>query len=235
MCKVAICYWGLTRSLKKVYQSHIDKLYNILKQNGIEYNIFMHTWYTDNPTIWLTKQTTPPDYSEHLLINPDYYNIDNEQEFLNNITFSDYCNQELFDKYGDSQYEWIPGMIQNHICGIESQKRVTDMVLNSGVIYDYVIYVRPDVEIVTTFSLNFLNFNNNEICIPMYDNFEGYNDRFAIVRYANMAHYGKRIDEIIEFKKRDSRVVPEKYVKHIIQKYFTRVHFIDFVFTIVRP
>jgi hypothetical protein len=33
------------------------------------------------------------------------------------------------------------------------------------------------------------------------DHYEGYNDRFSIANYNNAALYGKRINEVIEFKK----------------------------------
>ena len=31
----AILYWGLTRSTKKVYKSHINRIFNVLKKNNL--------------------------------------------------------------------------------------------------------------------------------------------------------------------------------------------------------
>src|SRR5579885_2556464 len=44
--KVAICYWGLTRSTKKVYESHFKNLFDVLDEHEIAYDVFMHTWRT---------------------------------------------------------------------------------------------------------------------------------------------------------------------------------------------
>jgi hypothetical protein len=64
---------------------------------------------------------------------------------------------------------------------------------------------------------------------------EGYNDRFAIVPFENCEKYGKRIDEIKEFRKSNGRIVSEKYLKYIVDKYYKNISFIDFKFQIVRP
>ena len=47
-------------------------------------------------------------------------------------------------------------------------------------------------------------------------------------------YYAYRIDEIIDFRKNQGRIVSEKYAKFIIDKYFEQVHFIDFHFEIIR-
>jgi hypothetical protein len=42
--KIALCFWGITRSLKYTIDSIKEKIFNILKSNNIEYTIFMHTY-----------------------------------------------------------------------------------------------------------------------------------------------------------------------------------------------
>jgi len=236
MKKIAICYWGLTRSTKKVYQSHHDKLFKILNDNNYEYDIFMHTWITDENLIWENKCEIPIDYEEYKLLTPKYYKLENQTEYLDTIHFSDYFNEELYDRYGgDTPNEWRPKLIRNHLCALESQKRVTNMVSESEKSYDYVIYIRPDVMLLTQFNINFLDLNPNCIAIPNNEHHEGYNDRFAIVNYEDCRKYGCRIDEIIEFRKHHGRIVSEKYVKFIINKYFKDIRFIHFQFNIIRP
>lgn len=232
---IAICYWGMTRSTKKVYKSHQSCLFDRLTENNINYKIFMHSWKTSTNLIWGQESSTPIDYDEYKLLNPDYYHLDNQSDFLDNITFSDYFSEDLFNKYGgDTSYEWHPHLIKNHLCALESQKRVTNIMLSQNQHFDLVIYVRPDVEITTPLLMNFLNIQLNEIAIPDFDHFEGYNDRFAIVPFENCKQYAHRIDEIIDFRKNNGRIVSEKYVKFIANKYFTNIHFINFHFNIVR-
>lgn len=234
--KIAICYWGLTRSTKNVFYTHYSNFFNILKNNGHSYDVFMHTWKTDENLIWENKSSVPIDYEEYKLLSPNYYQLDEQDIFLDSITFSNYFDEELYKQHGGyTQYEWIPQLIRNHLCALESQKRVTNMVLTKDKKYDYVIYIRPDVMIHNEFNIDFLNVNEKCISIPIKDQEEGYNDRFAIMNYNDCDKYGKRIDEIIEFRKNHGRIVSEKYVKFIIDKYFEKVNFIDFDFTLTRP
>jgi hypothetical protein len=238
MKSVAICYHGLTRSTKKIYKSHHNNLFNILKENNIFFDVYMHTWSTNDNLIWCQKSDIPIDYEEYKLLQPNYYEISNQDDFLNVINFSDYFNKELYNKYGaDAYHEWEPLLIRNYLCALESQKRVTNMVLNNNNNnrYDFIIYIRPDVMIYTPFNINFLNINHKSISIPNYDHYSGYNDKFAIININECSNYGKRIDEIIEFKKTHGAIVSEKYTKFIIDKYFENINFIDFKFEIIRP
>jgi hypothetical protein len=197
----------------------------------------MHTWKTDKNIVWGNELNIPNDYDEYKLLNPTVYQIDDQSEFLDSICFEDYFNNELYKKYGgDTHHEWRPYLIRNHLCALESQKRVTTMCMNSNKTYDYVIYVRPDVEIYDEFPIQCLSkIKDNDIAIPSDEHHEGYNDRFAIVPFNMCEKYGKRIDEILEFRKLRGRIVSEKYVKYIIEKYFGNIHFINFKFAIVRP
>ena len=238
MKSIAICYWGLTRSTKKIYKSHFDNLFNILNTSeNYNYDVFMHTWKTDDNYIWENISIYPIDYEEYKLLSPTYYTIDNQDDFLNSINFNDYFNEDLYKKYGgDTHNEWRPMLIRNHLCALESQRRVTDMILNINKNYDYVIYIRPDVMIYTPFNINYLSLlEEKSICIPNDNHHEGFNDRFAIMNYNECSNYGKRINEILEFRRNKGRIVSEKYVKFIILKYFNKINFIDFKFEIIRP
>jgi hypothetical protein len=222
---IAICYWGLTRSTKKVYKSHHEKFFNTL--NNYTYDVFMHTWSTNENLIWEEHPGIGIDYGEYHLLSPNYYQLDNQDDFLSTITFSDYYKENHVN-------EWRPKLIRNHLCALESLKRVANMVLNTGKKYKYVIFIRPDVMINTIFDINFLSLNEKEIAIPNFDHCEGYNDRFAIVNYNDCFIYANRIDNIIDYRKNIGHIVSEKYLKHVIDNYFN-VKFIDFNFTIIRP
>ena len=77
--------------------------------------------------------------------------------------------------------------------------------------------------------------NEAYIAIPYGKTYEGYYDQCAVVPFNMCEKYGKRIDEIIEFRKTNGRIVSEKYVKYIVDKYFTTTNIIDFVCNIIRP
>lgn len=237
MTKIAICYWGMTRSTKLVFKSHFFNLFNSLKNSNIDYKIFMHTWKVENNQnmIWENVSHIPIDYEEYKLLQPNYYKIDEQKLFKDKIFFSEYFNKELYDKHGgDTPHEWRPQLIMNHLCALESQKRVHQMVNDIGEEFDFIIFIRPDVQITNKFDVNMLN-TDFDIIIPSYDHHEGYNDRFAILPFKNSSNYACRIDEIINFRKNHGRIVSEKYVKFIINKYYSKLKFIDFFMKIIRP
>lgn len=242
--KIAVCYFGLLRSLKKVYKTHIDKIFNELTQNGITYDIFLHSWKTENniqyvweDTIDIRQDYEIPKEIDNKIINKCF---EHQCDFMSSIDFSKYFYEDEYKKYGERK-EWRPQLIKNHLCALESMKRVLNMVKNSengynG--YNFVMLLRPDVQINNKLHINqiktYLINNNNGICIPKYDSYEGYNDRFAIMNVCNADKFFERIDEIIDFRKTNGRIVSEKYTKFIVDKYY-KVNLIDFQFKIIRP
>lgn len=237
MTKISICYFGMTRSTKLVYQTHTTNLHNILKNNNIEFDIFMHTWKTKNDenVIWEKSCDVMVDYNEYVLLNPNFYKIENQEDFINSINFENYFDKNIYDVYGgDSHREWRPQLIMNHLCALESQKRVYNMVSESNNTYDFILFIRPDVKILNIFDVTCLT-NKFDIIIPSYDHHEGLNDRFAILPFNSAEKYATRIDEIIEFRKNNGRIVSEKYVKYIVQKYYPNFKCINFIMQIIRP
>lgn len=238
---VAICYWGLTTSTHLVYETHQQRLFDVLAKADIDYDVFMHTWKIDKEMRWdddtgtVIEVNRQPDENveDYRFLKPHKYNKDNQDEFLQSINFADYFNQELYDKYGNSEHEWKPELIRNHLCALESQKRVTQMCMDEGRHYDFVIYMRPDAEIKNDFPVWIINdMKEGEIAIPNHGHWEGLNDKFAVVPYIDCWKYGKRIDEIVEYRRTQGKIQSEGYAKYIMNKYFTHVHFLDFAFDI---
>lgn len=237
----AIVYFGLTRSTKKIYESHINNIFNILKNNNLTYKTFMHTWKTKNGKQKVWENTIPQeiDYNEYKYLSPDFYKIDSQEDYIENVDMNNYFYKEIYDTIGHChEGEWLPGLVTNHLCALESQKRCLEMVeeyVKEGNKFTYVMFVRPDVLIRNKLPLNEILLKSCDIMIPNNEHHEGYNDRFSIINYENAHIYGKRINEIAEFRKTNGRIVSEKYVKFIITKYNLKLNFINFRFDIIRP
>ena len=52
MKSVCICYWGVTRTLRHTYNSHLDNIVTVFKNEGWDCDIFIHCWKTKNHHIW---------------------------------------------------------------------------------------------------------------------------------------------------------------------------------------
>jgi len=240
MKKVAIVYFGLLRCLDRVYKSHEKYIFDVFKKNNLEYKIFIHTWKTsDGKQMKGDKYVSESqNYEQNKLIKPYKYTIDNQEDFINNIDFDKYFYKDIWDKIGHHKKgEWRPGLIKNHLCALESQKRVIKMVSSTGIDFDYIMFVRPDVMFQYEFPINtieHLNNYENGILIPNFAHYEGVNDRFAMMNYNYSKYYANRIDEIADFRKTKGRIVSEKYTKYIVKKYY-RLCYIEFKFKMISP
>ena len=68
MVNIAICYFGLTRSIIHTHESHKKHLFNILDNNNIDYDIYMHTWKTSHNIVWDKIYPNPINYDEYKLL-----------------------------------------------------------------------------------------------------------------------------------------------------------------------
>lgn len=228
--KIAICYWGLIRTLREVFPSQQKYVYSELDAHGIEYDTYIHTWITDKNIVWNIEMEEPIDYDSVNVINPVAKQLDYQDEFSRTINMSDY--------YYENTYEWEQFLIRNHLCALESQKRCAELCFKSGKKYDYVMFLRPDALINKRLPVEAIfgeHFSDTTIIIPNYNHWEGWNDQFAIMPYHLVKPYSHRINGIIDFRKTNGRIVSEKYVKYVIDLCFSDPLQIDFHFDLLRP
>jgi hypothetical protein len=230
--RIAICYWGLTRSTSQVYQTHQQYMYTPLSTAGYTYDVFVHTWRTPTPKTW--NDIDPPiDEEEGHLLGPKVFQIDDQEAFWATVPFADYFDEDLWNRFGDNGAygEWPPYLIKNHICALESMRRVYTAAKAGH--YDFYIFIRPDVELVTPFPAERLaTLGPNDILLTDFSHGEGYNDRFAVMQ--NPEPYATRLDMLKEFRKRHGRIVSEKVVKACIDAHYTSVTFVEFPMRRVR-
>jgi hypothetical protein len=228
MKRVAICHWGLTRTLEITYETHKKHLYDLLEKNNIEYDKYLHTWNH------LTNTIT--DFNKFNFKN---FIIEDQTDVINDIekNFSDYWYEHIYKQmHGDSYYEWLPNMVKNHLYGMNSVKRVTQMCIDSGIKYDYIIYMRPDCILFSDVPCDFINIDDNSIVVPREHwgskNMFGINEVITIVPFNKCKNFGFRIDETKYYRKNIGRLAGEHYLGWIVQKYFTNIIYSDVKFYI---
>jgi hypothetical protein len=237
----AILYFGMTRSVRKVYHTHIQHIFETLDKHNMTYKKFIHTWKTrdDSQNAFFDILPQKIDYEEHNLLNPDVYTIDNETDFIEGLNIADYFNKERFDQYGDcAEGDWYPQLIQNYVCMLESQKRgfsmVKDCVLN-GDSFKYVMFIRPDIWIDQPLPIDKLVLNEETINMPNHSHWDGLNDQFYIMSYKNACLFSHRGDELKDYRQNVGRIVGEPYCKYIVEKLNFTLNEIVFNYTITRP
>lgn len=228
--KVALCFWGLTRSLKHTIHSIKEHVLQPLQQSEIEYTIFMHTYTMStkyhNPRTGEVNMNL--DFDEYKLLNPDYIQIDDQDEIKSKMQIEKY--HSLPDPW-ESNYICL----DNFVCAMYSKKQLGIMVKNSNETFDYIVYLRPDVRYLNSIDIRYFNnTHKNRICTPNFHLFPQLNDRLAILKPCNLKEYSEMFNEMYEY----SRVFPlhsERFQYNIITRRFRwNIVYIPFHFNRVR-
>jgi len=195
--KVALAFWGLTRSLKYTIDSINNKIINKLKEHGIQYKIFMHTWIVNS----LYSNSRSKEYgimldnTEYNLLNPDYIELHDQNDFKQKINFKAFRTHK--DPW-NTNYETV----NNFICAMYSKARCTQLIDKSNEEFDYIIFLRPDVLYLNDFDINFLKkVDNNTICIPNFALHSNFNDRFCITNMKTYKLYGYIFNKLFYYSK----------------------------------
>jgi hypothetical protein len=227
MTKIAVCYWGLPRSIGMVYQSQKEKVFDVLTQHGVEYDVYAHFWQTNVNRVWDWVVPMPLDYGNISLLGAKRVLIEDQQAFLDTIDFKKYYYAEEKEK------EWSPELLRNHLCALESQKRCVNLCISSNIKYDYIMFLRPDALIDSHLPVKEVFGDEKTIVLPTNNHYEGLNDRFAVVNFESVLWYSHRIDRVAEFRKTNGRIVSEKYVKYVVDKHYSP-KYVEFYFRLMR-
>jgi hypothetical protein len=235
--KVALLYFGKSRSIRRTYTTHQIHVFNKLKEAGIEYDIFMHLWSSSNNMIWGSESGIPEDEGSYTLLEPTFFKKESQNDFLKTVDFGKYFYPHIYRTIGHSTHgEWLPQLVQNHICALESQRRVFQMAEDTGIVYDAYIVIRPDAYFVSDLDIDALrSLQVNTLYLPEWMWFEGYNDRFAFGCKDVMQRYTGRLEDLPEFRRTNGRIVAEKCVKLMVEKYGFVVKPLSVKFHLCRP
>jgi len=230
--KVAVGFFGITRSLKYTIQSINQQIFDVLKRNNIEYDIYMHTYYlTDYKNVRTGEYTNNMkiDNEEYKLLNADYLEIDNQSEIKIKLDLLSYRTQP--DPW-DTNY----GSVDNFILGQYSKLRLTKMIEPNQFKYDYILFMRPDCLYINELPIQHLNLiNDKSIIIPNFHLFGQYdfNDRFCITNKSTYKIYGEVFNLLLDISK-NKCLHSETILGEIINNHKLNIIRIKFNFSRVR-
>jgi hypothetical protein len=211
--KVAIIFFGLTRTLGKTINSLELNLFKPLRDNSIEYDIFIHTYkiYGQYNNQWSKEQIN--DYENEdvdKILKPKYFICDNQEDIINSINFNEYY-RKLGNWTGMNQ-DMTKYLIRNMCLALYSKKQITLLFEKHISDYDYAIIIRPDTQLLNKFNTNYFNeLNNNNIIIPQKDWYQGCNDRICIGTPDIILYYGKLFDDLKQYSTEKS-IISERYL-----------------------
>lgn len=213
--KIAIGFFGITRSLKYTIKSIKKNVFDVLRREGIDYHVFMHTYFLqdyNNPRIGDLVNDDDIDNEEYKLLNTDYLEIDNQCDVKKKLNLKSYRKHR--DPW-NSKY----ATVDNFLLGQYSKLKLTLMIEKSNINYDYVIFMRPDCLYLNELSIKYFDHvNNSTVCIPdfhLYGSLK-FNDRFCILNSSTYKIYGKIFEHLLDISHREplhSETIVAKHLK----------------------
>lgn len=219
--KIAIIFYGLTRSLKKTIKSFETYLFKELSENSIDYDIFIHTYKIVGPyhNMWSSEHTNKYNNEDiENILKPKYLLYDDQNNVINNINFDEYYTKlGNWEGMGTTD-EMTKYLIRNMCLGLYSKNKITSLFEEKKHNYDYAIIIRPDIALRTKIDINwFTELNNNNIIIPNMNWFHGCNDQICIGKVDTILYYGTLFDSLKKYSTEKS-IVSERFMLDMLEK-----------------
>ena len=221
--KFCVCFFGVIgRSLEYTIESIQQNILDILKENNIDYDIYIHNNYVE--TIPDCPKRMRGSSELGVKINNLIYKKLNPYKFLETkqIDFDKSYNWQQIYKNGDFHNNGFKS-VRNAIREIYSVKQVTQLWESSGENYDFFIYLRPDLLYINKLDIELILQNlhiKNLLFTADWLKSNGLNDRVYFGDKDTMLKIGKRIDFIPELiGQTDKRYNAELYMSDIVKKF----------------
>lgn len=211
--RVAIIFYGLTKTLSRTIDSIRNNLFKPLDDNSIEYDIFIHTYKIHGPyrNCWSGESVNNyPNENIEKLLNPKHFIWDNQETIANSINFYDYY--AVLGNWTGMSPTLTKYLIKNLCLALYSKKKITTLFEKYKDDYDYAIIIRPDLLLKSKIDIEFFNeLTNSNIIIPEAESYSGCNDRFCIGKVDIVLYYGKLFDDLKTYSQKTS-IISEKYL-----------------------
>ena len=227
--KLALGFWGITRSLKYTIQSIQQHILSPLLAENHQITIFMHTFRINSVynNIRTGESNVSLDNDEYKLLHPHHIKIDDQDEIKRKIDMA------LYRTHPDP-WNTNYNSVDNFICAMYSKNELTQMIENADQSFDYILFLRPDVKFLNRFNSAFLRQATvDTICIPNFAIYYNFNDRFAITTPDTFKTYGTVFTQLLEYSKQHP-MHSEHYQSTILRRNNVRCIYLPFYFNRIR-
>ena len=203
---VAVCFFGLLRSLNYTIDSIRSHVLDPLLLAGATYDVYVHTYNDSSITNARSAEFGEKlDWTHYRLLHPHRAVIEDTRVFES--SFIDRHLPALL-RHGDAWGQAEPHTsLGNLLKQLHSLRAVTRLWTNSSARYDAVIYARPDVWFFKPLNTSAVLAqvaaatagNQCLLLTPPWHTFGGLNDRFAIGTPATMKRYGERVLHALQY------------------------------------
>lgn len=233
--RVALVFWGLTRSLQYTIESIRTHVFGALARSGVPYDVYVHTYrvrgaYTN---AWAHERGVRLDASEYRMLMPHRAHVSDDARVRARLRLRAYRTR------GDPWRSRFAAL-DNYVLAMYSKHRATRMVAralrDTPGIYTHVVFLRPDVRYMTDFNTEWLAAcNDNTVCVADFARFGPYkiNDRFAVCNTNTYRVYGSMFKRM-RADSRHMQLHSETYLGYTLHRHGLRTHKVPFRFNRVR-
>jgi hypothetical protein len=199
--RVAIGFFGITRSLKYTIKSIDENILDIFNKNNIKYDIYIHTYHLTNYKNVRTSEVinnADINNEEYKLLNANYIEIDDQEEIKQKI------NLLLYRTHKDP-WETNYNSVDNFILAQYSKLKLTKMIEKNQSNYNYILFMRPDCFYMNKLDIKYFDsINDKSIIIPNFHLYSRipFNDRFCISNIKTYKIYGEVFNLLLDISKK---------------------------------
>ena len=213
--EVAVCFFGITRSLAYVHGSIQKNILDVLADNGYNVRVFLHTYdLKEINTPRNSEINAKNNHEDYKLLNPHIHKITSQEEFDKSFPYETYMSRGMWEEISTFKNVWRQ---------YNSLKIVTDMWTDDSLKFSCVIYLRPDLYYFKPLQIRDVEHvcktRANLLYLPDWirtkKNKVGvFNDRIAMGTPDAMAKYGNRLNFARNYSK---KLIPEQLVYDLLK------------------
>lgn len=213
MTHIAICFFGITRSLRYTIGSIEQNVLGPARARG-RVTVHAHLYRQTEIVNPRSGENGRLDPDEHALLRPDQLELEDPDLCLGPMGF------EALKTHGDAWYDDFRSL-RNLVHQLHSLDRVTTMAQESGA--GTVIFVRPDLMYHDSMAYalrSALRSKRPSVWVPSWQRFSGANDRFAIAHGDRaIAAYGQRGRFALEYCETESKPLhAEQLLSYVLMR-----------------
>ena len=219
--RLALIYYGLTRSLESVLSSMETHLFQPMEEKKIHVDIFVHTYsiYGEYKNAWSREQKDRyPNVNVIYLLEPSHLIVEKQDDVLARLNIEEYYTK-LGNWTGMSE-ELTKYLIRNMALALYSKKQIALEVEKrmKEMAYDYIMCMRPDLKFTSRFNVEDMDqLDDVSIILPKDEAYSGYNDRFMVAKPSVGLYYCKLFDELLPYS-RETSIISEKFLLDMLNK-----------------
>lgn len=225
--RVAVCLWGLQRSTQYTYVSIKKHVFEPLLRRNFEVDIFLHTFTIRSYVNERAKEHKKPSPNLWKYFKPKAFLVEDQDRVDPLLHLTDFRNFGC--PWNSSNFHTLDNLIRS----LYSLKKTTELMEGSGVVYDFVVFCRPDLLFQNSLSpSHFTSLDDSSIALVDYAKFP-VNDRFAVCRPRVARLFGYRFDHARSYS-RSKPLHAESFLNDILVQNNIGIHEIHVVFSRVR-